>query len=176
MRGMALFRRSRSEQPQDAPAGDPYFRLGGMRLYQPDDELAVRLPQGVGEVAAYAKTLAWVGTEYFGRLQRDFGSLGVLMAVGVKPGRKTMVWAEAVDGAIPPDVWDPFVGLLVGAGSGVWPTVNAPVAFALECVMGAGPTTAFPEIPRVWVEAARGTGGTDPLAIPDDLFTFVFPG
>jgi hypothetical protein len=148
-----------------------YFRLGGMRLYQPDDVLATRLPNGVGELAAYCKTLAWVGTEYFGRLGRDFGSLGVLIVVGIKPHRRTRIWCESVEGVVPSDAWDVFVDLLDGAGENVWPTVTKPVAFALECVLGAGPSNGFPMVPKAWQEAIADRGGR--VTVPDELFGLV---
>jgi hypothetical protein len=161
-------------QPDDvSPTSTDYFRLGRIRLYQPDEVLALRLPAGVGELAAYSKTLAWVGREYFGRLRRDLGSLGVLIAVGIKLNRQTRLWCDVVDGEIPNDVWGPFVDLLEGAGDNVRPSVTGPVAFALECLVGAGPSIDFPMGPAAWAHAAA-QHGTD-LAVPDQLFELVFP-
>lgn len=169
-------RRKQAQTPpedQSEPEAEPtYFRLGGMRLYQPDGVLAERLPNGVGELAAYCKTLAWVGTEYFGRLGRDFGSLGVLIVVGVRPGGRVKLWCDPVDGRVPKDVWDVFVDLLSGAGVNVRPQVNAPVAFALEGVMGEGPGSDFPMMPSAWQEAASAS--VEPLTVPDGLFEVVF--
>jgi hypothetical protein len=151
------FRRKSVEGPPEHPSvaisGD-YFQLGLVRLYQPDSILIERLPEPA-QLASYCKTLTWVGTEYFGRLGQDFGSMGILIAVGIKPGQRIRLWCEQVDGDIPPDVWQVFVELLEGAGQDVLPTVSGPVACALECLLGAGPSTGFPIGPNIWAEAAR---------------------
>ena len=130
-------------------------------------------PEWVAELAAYCKALAWVGKEYFGQLGQDFGSMGVLIVVGIKPGKRVRLWCEQVDGDIPPDIWQVFVELLEGAGQNVLPTVLGPVACALECLLGAGPSTGFPMGPSIWREAARSAAET--LTIPDALFEVVFP-
>jgi len=177
--GMVLWRRQQPAEPPwpglspetPLPAVD-YFRLGAVRLLQPEEVLASRLPDGVAEVAAYCNTLAWVGSEYFGRLGRDFGSLGVLITVGIKPNRRTKLWCEVVDGEIPDDVWDVFVGLLRGAGDKIRPEVTAAVALTLECLLGAGPSITFPVTPAAWEQAiSLNTRG---LGVPDELFEIVF--
>jgi len=150
-----------------------YFRLGSVRLYQPDAVLEERLIDGTGRLAAYVKSLAWVGSQYFGGLARDFGSMGVLIGVGVLPGERTRLWCEKVGGAIPDDVWDVFVDLLQGAGAGVRPQVTGPVAFAVEGLVGGGPAVAFPEVPSPWRDAAKAAA--EPLTIPDGLFSLIFP-
>jgi hypothetical protein len=162
------------KQPEQVPPAVPdYFGLNGMRLYQPDSILAVRLPHGVGELAAYCKTLTWVGTEYFGKLGRGFGSLGILIVVGIKPRGRVRLWCEQVDGVVPVDVWDVFVNLLEGAGQHVRPQVLEPVACALECRLGLGPKLPFPMVPREWQRASESS--TAGLAVPDQLFEVVFP-
>jgi hypothetical protein len=150
-----------------------YFRLGGARLYQPDGVLQERLVDGTGRLAAYVKTLAWVGSQYFGGLARDFGSMGVLIGVGVLPGERTRLWCETVDGSLPEDIWRAFVDLLEGAGANVRPQVTGPVAFAIEGLLGAGPTIPFPEIPSSWRDAAMTAA--EPLSVPDGLFPLIFP-
>ena len=160
------------QQPPVATSGE-YFQLGALRLFQPDSTLQERLPSGVTDLAAYCKTLTWVGTEYFGRLGQDFGSMGVLIAVGIKPGKRIRLWCEQIDGDITPDVWQVFVELLEGAGQNVLPTASGPVACALECLLGAGPSSGFPIGPSIWQEAARSAAKH--LVIPDDLFEVVFP-
>ena len=163
-----------TQEPVPEAGGDGYgFRLGQVRLYQPEDQRVSRLPSGTAGIAAYCKTLLWVGTEYFGQLGRDFGPMGILVGVGVRPNRRTRLWCPQVSGDLPPDVWEGFVELLQGAGAEVKPDVTAPVAFALECVLGDGPSERFPELPRAWQEAAAAYGGG--LSVPDELFTIVFP-
>jgi hypothetical protein len=156
----------------DPSAERNYFGLVSVRLYQTDSELAGRMPGGTSALAAYIKTLVWVGTEYFGRLGHDFGSLGILVAVGVKPSQCVKQWCEVIAGTIPADVWSTFVNLLSGAGSGVIPVVRAPIAFALETRLGRGPD-AFPQVPRSWSEAAAGHESG--LSVPDGLFELIFP-
>jgi hypothetical protein len=163
----------RPGQPPPAAASVEYFQLGLVRLYQPDPTLQERIPDGPAELAAYCKALAQVGTAYFGRLGQDFGSMGILIAAGIKPGKRTRVWCEQIDGHLPPDVWQAFVDLLEGAGRNVVPIVSGPVACALECLLGAGPSTGFPIGPRIWGDAARSAGKD--LEVPDGIFEFVFP-
>ena len=99
--------------------------------------------------------------------------MGVLIVVGIKPGKRVRLWCEQVDGDIQPDIWQVFVQLLEGAGQNVLPTVLGPVACALECLLGTGPSTGFPMGPSIWREAARSAAET--LTIPDALFEVVFP-
>lgn len=158
-----------STSQQEAPS---IFQLLRMRLYQPDSVLAERLPNGVPELAAYCKTLVWVGAEYFGRLGRDFGPMGVLIVVGIRPERRVKLWSDQVEGDIPPDVWEVFVDLLEGAGVSIRPMVMAPVALALECSLGPGPTGQFPMGPQEWQEAVADLD--HPVEVPDELFEIVF--
>ena len=146
--------------------------MGGVRLYLPDEEFGRRLGGNTAELSAYIKTLAWVGDQYFGRLGRDFGSLGILIGVGIKPGRQVKLWCEVVGGQIPDDVWSPFVDLLDGAGADVRPQVSAPVAFAVEGILGNGPVS-FPDAPAAWTAAVQGHDRA--VSVPDGIFEIVFP-
>jgi hypothetical protein len=173
-------RRKRGEpdpRASGSPAGGPgpgvgYFRIGRIRLYQPDPVLAPRLPNGISDLAAYMKTLELAATEYFGRVGCDFGSMGVLVAVGIKPGRRVKFWCDQIEGNLPPDVWDAFVELLEGAGEKVRPDVTGPVVFAMEFLLGSEPPSGFPTAPTAWQKAATGHGS---LLVPDGLFEIVFP-
>ena len=100
--------------------------------------------------------------------------MGVLIVVGIRPSKRTRLWCDQVDGDIPPDVWQVFVELFEGAGQDVLPTVSGPVACALECLLGSGPSADFPIGPNAWQQAARSARRD--LSIPDDLFEVVFPG
>jgi hypothetical protein len=55
--------------------------------------------------------------------------------------------------------------LLDGAGSGVRPQVTAPVAFALEGLISAGPSAAFPEFPSAWINAMAQSD--QPVTVPE---------
>ncbi|MFD7311085.1 hypothetical protein [Promicromonospora sp. NPDC059942] len=172
---MAFFRRRTPRTPVSAATvqpPEPVFRLGSLRLYQPDDELHLRVPDGVGEIAACAQTLAWTCNEFLGRLGQDPGSMGILIAVGIKRSRQVRLWCEQVGGALPQDVWPVLTELLDGAGTAVRPQVTAPVAFALEGLVGAGPATGFPEFPRAWVDAVAQSA--EHVSVPDGLFDLVF--
>jgi hypothetical protein len=172
---MAFFRRRTPPNPMSAGTvepPEPIFQLGSLRLYQPDDELRVRLPNGVGEVVAYTRTLTWTCNELLSRLGQDFGSMGIFIAVGIKPSGQVRIWCEQVGGALPSDVWPVLTALLDGAGAGVRPQVTAPVAFALEGLVGAGPSAAFPEFPSAWVNAM--VQSDQPVTVPDGLFDLVF--
>ena len=150
-----------------------YFQVSGVRLYLPDEELGVRLIGGTVRLAAYIKTLRWVCTEYFEKLGRDFGSIGIFITVGVKPGGRIRLWCEPVGGEIDVESWTALVGLLDGAGSNVRPLVSRPIAFAIEGRLGDGPEVPFPGVPRVWIDAMAGS--KSPVGIPDEMFQLVFP-
>jgi hypothetical protein len=178
-----MFSRRKRPESGSPPAGSPdrhraasvgEVRVGHIRLYQPDPVLATRLPNGVGELAAYINTLKSVANEYFGGLASEFGSLGMLVVVGIKPGRRVKFWCEQVEGDLPPAVWDVFVELLEGAGEDVRPTVTGPVAFAIEFLLGAGPQGGFPIGPAAWQQTAAEAGHGS-LAVPDGIFETVFP-
>jgi hypothetical protein len=161
------------EPPEVGPGpGGAYCRVKHIRLYQPDEVLEARLTEGVDGLAAYLQTLRWVTMSYFGQLGGDFGSMGVLVVVGVRPGRRVKFWCDQVEGKIPTDVWDVFVKLLEGAGDEVRPTVTRPVAFAIAFLLGDGPPGDFPNAPSAWHHAATGH---DSLQVPDELFEIVFP-
>ncbi|MFC7532480.1 hypothetical protein [Actinoplanes sp. GCM10030250] len=150
----------------------PYFKMGGVRLYLPDEEFGRRLGGSTAELSAYIQTLARVGEQYFGHLGRDFGSLGVLVAVGIKPERQVKLWCEVVGGQIPDDVWSSFVELLDGAGVNVRPQVSAPVAFAIEAILGNGPAS-FPDAPTAWIAAVQDHD--QGVSVPEGIFEIVFP-
>jgi hypothetical protein len=150
-----------------------YFRLGRIRLYQPDVVLEARLPGGVDELSGYCKTLVSVGTQYFGQLGTDYGSLGALIVVGIRPGKRVRLWCDRVEGDLPPDVWDAFVESLRSVDDGLYPSVAQPVAFALECLLGRGPSGGFPIGPSAWEQVANQHDR--PLGVPDELFEIVFP-
>ncbi|MFD7023448.1 hypothetical protein [Promicromonospora sukumoe] len=171
---MALFRRRTPRTPEAAPAQapEPVFRLGSLRFYQPEDKLRARVPGGAGEIAAYVQTLAWTCNEFLSRLSQDLGSMGILIVVGVKPSQQVRLWCEQVGGTLPDDVWPVLTELLDGAGAAVRPQVTAPVAFALEGLVGAGPSDGFPEFPRAWVDAVERDGAH--VSVPDGLFERVF--
>jgi hypothetical protein len=149
------------------------FQARAVRLYQPDRELDERIPDGMAEVAAYIKALELASEQYFSRLGRDFGSMGILVAVGIKPHRRTRLWCEQVGGGIPPDLWQAFAETLDSAGEDVRPFVAGPVALALQWSLGAGPATGFPKLPSAWMQAA--SSAPRPPSVPDELFDIVFP-
>ena len=67
--------------------------------------LQERLSSGLPELAAYIKTLVWVGTEYFGVSAVTLGPIGLLIAVGVRPNRPTKLYGEIVSGDLPEGAW-----------------------------------------------------------------------
>jgi hypothetical protein len=156
----------------DLPSSAATFRIRQVRLYLSDEEFSRRVGTSTAELAAYLQTLVWVADQYFSGLRRDFGSLGVLIAVGIKPERRIKLWLEVVGGQIPHDVWSPVASLLDGAGVNVWPLVTAPVALAIDVVLGNGPAS-FPDVPTAWSEAARTHGQR--VAIPEGIFELLFP-
>lgn len=153
-------------------SGASSCQMTSVRLYQPDDELAVRLPEGTGELGGYIRSLAWVCSEYVRLLNQDLGSFGLFIGVGIRPEHRIRLWCEQVGGSLPSGHWPQLVGLLEGAGQNSLPRVTAPVALAIECSVGHGPTNGFPEVPSSWADVVRSVG--EPATIPDGLFELVF--
>jgi hypothetical protein len=99
---------------------------------------------------AHAAQLRERGHELLSRLAQDLGSMGIFIAIGIKPSRRVRLWCERVGGTLPEDVWPVLTELLDGAGTAVRgtavrPKVTAPVEFALEGLVGAGQSTGFLE-------------------------------
>jgi hypothetical protein len=111
---------------------DMIAELNSARLYLPDEKLRARMGNDATPMAEYIEGLKeasnafWAGRE-------PASAKGLLIAIGVKPGKSARVWCEPVEGEIPKEVLssceralEEVVPLDVREG---------PVAFALEMRM-----------------------------------------
>src|SRR5262245_40593545 len=78
----------------------PATFLNSVLLYLPDDALRQRLGDDVSPLALYIKSLQKETATFLEKVGRPKAK-GLLVAVGVKPGRMARVWCDAVDGEIP---------------------------------------------------------------------------
>jgi hypothetical protein len=144
--------------------------LHSVRLYLPDEELSHRLGDDAGPLGNYIKALVQVAKDYLEKSPQP-GAKGMLIAVGIKPGKRSRAWCEAVEGKIPPAVLSDLEKTLAEA-----PTIDvkdAPMAFAIELQLGAAKVKEFPVFPKTWSEASNKS--SEPLIIPDQLFKVIWP-
>jgi len=96
---------------------------------------------------------------------------GFLIAVGIKPGKKTMVWCEAVEGSLPEETLKKLETVL-----GNIPPIevkDGPVAFMLEGVLWGRTVNTFPKFPSAWSKALVASGR--PFSSLDELFKIIWP-
>jgi hypothetical protein len=96
---------------------------------------------------------------------------GLFIAIGVKPGKKSKFWCEAVDG----EILAATLSKLEKRLAAVEPVAakSGPIAFALEIKFRGQQPAKFPEMPKAWADAAKNI--KTPLLIPDELFKVVWP-
>lgn len=141
----------------------------GIRLYLPEAEMQRRLDTSIEAFAQYIQALekeTTAHTEASGAPEAK----GLLIAVGVKPGNKSRVWCEAVDGQIPPDILQKLESRLSAV-----PAIelkSGPVAFAIEIQFAGQKVEKFPVAPKVWLDASKNNRA---LTIPDNLFKAIWP-
>ena len=144
--------------------------LNLVRLYLPDSELHRRLGDDVTPLADYIKVLVSTTTKYWNKSPEPEAK-GLLIAVGVKPGKRSRVWCDAVDGKIPAGTLAELEKILSEV-----PAIDvreAPMAFAIEIRLGTKTVKEFPMFPAVWSEAIKKSG--DQFTIPDGLFKIIWP-
>jgi hypothetical protein len=97
---------------------------------------------------------------------------GVLVAVGMKAGRRVRVWCQAVEGDIPAPLLRTIEAKLAEVPS---PDLKkGPAGFALEFALFGRTPSHFPEFPDRWRDAAASTRSKQ-LVPPDDLFRLIWP-
>ena len=143
--------------------------LNLVRLYLPDEVMRERVGDAT-PLAAYVKALQKEAAAFWEKAPQPEAK-GLLVAVGVKPGRKARVWCDPVDGAIPVAT---LVSLERKLREVPAPAIKGgPIAFTLELKLWGQRPERFPELPKAWAEAAKKA--KEPLMIPDALFKVVWP-
>jgi hypothetical protein len=143
--------------------------LHSVRLYLPDEEMRRRLGDDAQPLAKYIQALVQMAKDYLKKSPQP-NAKGMLIAVGIKPGKRSRAWCEAVEGRIPPAVLSDLEKTLAEA-----PTIDvkdAPMAFAIELQLGAAKVKEYPAFPKAWSEASKSS---EPLMIPDELFKVIWP-
>ena len=144
--------------------------LAGVRLYVPEDVLALRMPGGSRAFRSYVRELinrANAVSEVAGLGNAS----GLHVAVGLRPGGRAKAWCDPVGGGMPDGalwVFQDQLGLLQPV-----PEVTGSVAFALHLLRVGESTADFPDMPEDWYRAAESSRG--PLFMPDGLFDLIFP-
>jgi hypothetical protein len=146
------------------------IEVSRIRLYLPDAPLRQRIGKDVTPLADYVKSLEKEITSFWEETEQPKAK-GLLVAVGIKPGKKSRLWCDAIEGEIPAEMLSKLEKKLAEV-----PTIavkEAPIAFALEVRLWGQKPDKFPEIPKAWVDAAKKS--KVPLMIPDELFKVVWP-
>lgn len=142
-----------------------------LRLYVPGPEMPKRIGKDVLPIGNYVKALLQATDDYLQKAARPEAK-GLLIAVGIKAGKKSKVWCQAVDGKAPVDLLRGLEKVL----EKVEPIAleKAPMAFGMEIVLWGQQVSAFPQFPDVWQEAAKKTK-SKLLIPPDELFQLLWP-
>ena len=144
--------------------------LNAVRLYQPDNELRGRLGDDTLPLSNFIKAIQTAASDYLtANPQQD--AHGLLIAVGVKPLKKSRIWCEAVAGSIPADLLRDLE-LHLGKIEAI-EVHHAPIAFAIELRLWGKEVDKFPVIPEAWIETAKQARRG--LEVPDELFNILWP-
>jgi hypothetical protein len=97
---------------------------------------------------------------------------GLLVAVGIKEGRRTKVWCQVIEGELP----TPLLRTLERELSDVESVAlkQGPAAVGLKFALNGKTPAAFPAAPDRWTDAAQSTRSKK-IIPPDDLFKIIWP-
>ncbi len=154
--------------PFDEFVAAPYH-VAGVVDFQAYMVRRARIPD-VGSVEDYIKALNKAALSAL-KDSKSYDAHGVLIAVGVKPGKKVRAWCEAVEGSLPEGLLRDLEAALADV-----PTVevkDAPIAFAIQGVLWNRKVKEFPGCPTAWSKAINESGKI--LDIPDGLFALIWP-
>jgi tetratricopeptide (TPR) repeat protein len=146
------------------------FEIKQLRLYVPIPDLPKRVGDDAEPLGNYVKSLnepiqQWVAKE-------EPQASGLLIAIGIKAGKQSRVWCQAVEGDIPAAALARLEKEL-----GKVATIDLkkePMAFGLEIVIGGRKVEEFPPFPSVWLDAAKKSK-VEVIVPPDELFKVIWP-
>lgn len=121
-------------------------------LYLPDNLMVERMGNDVQPLVKYIKAVE-KEIDRFWLTQPVPNAKGVLVAVGIKPGKKARAWCEAVEGTIPPGTLRNFEQSLSRVAT--IDVQKGPIAFALNVELNGKQPTKFPFVPKVWMDTAK---------------------
>lgn len=146
------------------------FEHNQLRLYVPIPELPKRVGEDVEPLANYIKALDEPIQKWLEKEKPQ--AKGLLIAIGIKAGKKSRAWCQSVEGDIPAEVLSRLETEL-----GKVPTIdlkNRPMAFGMEIKLRGQKVEKFPEFPTTWIEASKKSKGM--LVVPpDELFKVIWP-
>jgi tetratricopeptide (TPR) repeat protein len=143
--------------------------LHQLRLYVPTRELSKRIGDDVDPLVKYIKALERSASRCLEK-EKLPGAKGLLIAVGIKPDKKSRVWCQSVEGEIPAEVLRKLEKELAK----VKPiAVKGVMAFGMEAKVRGQEVEKFPAFPTVWLEAAK-RAKTKLLVPPDELFKVIW--
>jgi hypothetical protein len=157
--------------PDPTEGGSKVIALHQLRLYVPNAELTRRIGEDVKPLVAYIKALEKTASKCLEKEELS-EARGLLIAVGIKPGKKTRVWCQSVDGEVPDKVLRKLEKELAKVET--IEVKKGAVAFGMEVTLRGQKVKKFPEFPTAWLEAAKRSG-TRLLVPPDDLFKVIWP-
>jgi tetratricopeptide (TPR) repeat protein len=146
------------------------FKHNRLRLYVPTPELPKRIGEDVEPLANYIKALDEPIQQWLEKEKPKAN--GLLIAVGIKAGKKSRAWCQAVEGDVPAAALQRLEKEL-----GKVATIDlkkGPVAFGLEVVIGGRKVEKFPAFPAVWLEALKKSK-VEVIVPPDELFKLIWP-
>jgi hypothetical protein len=143
-------------------------QLKQLRLYIPDSELRERVSD-IKSLARYIKDLEKVTSDSIGKTKKPYGK-GLFIAVGIKSGKKSRTWCQAVDGDIPKEFLRKLEIDLAKVET--IELKKSPIAFAMEMKLFGQNPNKFPEYPDVWLKATEKIKRI--VIIPDDLFKLIW--
>lgn len=136
-------------------------------MFQSQEEMKARL--GDLTISEYAQKFEKAIQEALAGA--DLGdACGLMVAVGLKPGKLRVVWCEAVEGSLPQATLD---GLY--AAFGVIPSIevkDGPVAFIIKGALKDKKVEAFPDFPSAWTKTLEAAG--QKFTTLDGLFKLIW--
>jgi hypothetical protein len=140
-----------------------------VRLLVPIPEIERRLgTDDPTPLANYTKAVQKEATEFWAKTPKPKAD-GLLITIGIKPGKKARVWCEAVAGEIPAEVLTDLEERL----SKITPCdTKENFAYSLECRLGEKEAKGFPIIPKAWADASKGA--KKPPVVQDEMFPIVW--
>jgi len=143
--------------------------LQQVRLLVPIPQIERRLgTDDVTPLADYTKAVQKSATEFWAAKNKPKAN-GILITIGIKPGKKGRVWCEAVEGEIAAEDLRSLEDRL----SKIVPvSTKENFAYSLECRLGDKEVKDFPIVPKSWLEASKKAKME--AVIPDEMFKLIW--
>lgn len=138
-------------------------------MVQPQAELEARLGDAAALKAFVETFTAATRSALAGAGKGD--ACGLLVAVGLKPGKRIRIWREAIEGTLPEET----LKKLDEALARVPPVevTGGPVAFVLKGPLWDRKVKAYPDLPSAWSGLKDAAG--DPITTLDGIFRIAWP-